>query len=66
MKLLSKTQFAVFAICVTSLFAQAPAPKEPEELIRLRQTYNQKRTDALKPIDSINSMSVIVARTLMI
>jgi len=32
------------------LLAQAPPSKEPEELDRLRKTYQQKRTDALKPV----------------
>jgi hypothetical protein len=48
----SKAQFALFVICVTSLFAQTAPLKEPEELVRLRQAYNQKRADAVKPIDA--------------
>lgn len=32
------------------LLAQVPLSKEPEELDRLRKTYQQKRADALKPV----------------
>ena len=40
-------------VCPLACFvvlAQAPPSKEPEELDRLRKTYQQKRADALEPV----------------
>ena len=45
-------RLAVLAVCVTGAFAQTPSPKEPEELVRLRQDYNQRRQSVIKPIDA--------------
>ena len=47
-----KTPLAIYALCLTSAFAQTTNTKEPGELVRLRQDYNQKRANALKPIDA--------------
>jgi hypothetical protein len=43
---------AALALCVTESLAQAPASREPDELVRLRNAYNQKRADVLKPIEA--------------
>ena len=40
-------------VCPLTCFmvlAQAPPSKEPEELDRLRKTYQQKRADAVEPV----------------
>ncbi len=46
------TIIAVLIIAASCALAQNTPPKEPEELIRLRQQYNQRREAALKPIDA--------------
>ena len=47
--------FALLSICVIPslmLEAQTPATKETEELARLKNTFEQKRADALKPVNA--------------